>query len=221
MILHEMQKCCGWVAVTLFSSIFILGDIGKLCKKPLNSKVFVNLLNARAQIGLTAAAFAFLHVILLISEFDSNSFHKYYYKDEEGNNTYDMQWWAQLLILFGALAGLFTLPMVISSFTGQWSRKEWMVMQPVCGFLVLVFAGCHVAILGNKPYKLAKGKGWPGIFINGKLPGITFFAGIACYSAILLRIVTLTAGRFCGWVEKRGGLQGYMKVADKEEQQKL
>merc|ERR1711894_16775 len=106
-----MQKCWGWVSLTLFSSVFIIGDIGKLCKKPLNSKVFVNLLNARAQIGLAAAAFAFLHVFLVISEFNGNSFHKYYYKDEEGNNTYDMQWWAQLILLFGVLASLFTIPM--------------------------------------------------------------------------------------------------------------
>ena len=118
MIMHELQNVCAWVSVTLFSACFVLGSIGKLLPKPIRSRTFINLLNSRAQIGLYAAAFAFLHVLMMVVEFNESSYGKYYYQDSNA-----MQWWAQLIILFGALASLFIIPMVISSFSGQWSRK--------------------------------------------------------------------------------------------------
>ena len=39
----------------------------------------------------------------MVTEFNGESYGKYYYKDDDGNLTHDMQWWAQLStsIVFG------------------------------------------------------------------------------------------------------------------------
>lgn len=202
MIMHELQNVCAWVSVTLFSSCFVLGSIGKLLPKPIGSRIFISLLNSRAQIGLYAAAFAFLHVLMMVVEFNESSYGKYYYPDSN-----DMQWWAQLIILFGALASLFIIPMVISSFSGQWSRKEWFLLQPICGFFVIIFAGSHVTIIGLPPNK----DGWRDLFGGSGMPSPSFFAGLACYLAIGFRVLVFVVGKCCG-LPKDKGLQGYMKV---------
>ena len=213
MIMHEFSNICAWVSITLFSAVFVFGSCARFMSKPLKSKTLIKLLNARAQIGLYAAAFAFIHVLCIIIEFQPSMFHRYFYDDS--NN---MQWWAQLELVFGVLASLFIIPMVISSFSGQWSRKEWFILQPVCGFLVLIFAGSHVTIVGVPPNK----SGWRDLFGGpGHLPSPSFWSALAAYLAIFLKLVTFLYDKSCG-LPKDMGLQGYMEVKSggNEEQNK-
>ena len=205
MIVSQGNLVFGWAAVWCLTGTFILGSIAKLLPKPLKFRPLVSLLNSRKALGLIGCLYACIHMCEQFVFFNPHMYGSYYYKNDDGSrSTTNMMWWGQLVILFGILSMIAMIPMVISSFSGSYTRREWYVVQSLSGLIMMLFSIGHVTILGLPPTK----SGWRDLFSSRShgWPASTIYSALALYLAVFLRLVVFVV-RKC--LPRDGRLQNY------------
>merc|ERR1711976_378055 len=159
-LLHELHNCFAWSAVWVLSAVFLLGGIAKPRARPLQGlagKILIPLLNSRKQLGLIGCTFAFIHILMVLLLFSPHRYSSFYFDNGKFS---EMKWHGQVIITTGVFAAASMLPIVISSFSGQWTRDEWQCLQLFFGLAMLCFVTIHVSLIGFEGLILGKDDVW-------------------------------------------------------------
>ena len=218
-LLHELHNCFAWSAVWVLSAVFLLGGIAKLRTKPLEGlagKILVPLLNSRKQLGLIGCTYAFVHILMVLLLFSPFRYSSFYFDNEDGTKDYlNMKWHGQIIITAGVFAATCMLPIVVSSFSGQWTRDEWQCLQLFFGLAVLSFAAIHVTLIGMEGEILGQSDVWyldnwkyPFPASHNYLPSAEILCGAALFLTLGIRLLVFLKGKFSS-LPKDGRLQNY------------
>lgn len=218
-LLHELHNCFAWSAVWVLSAVFLLGGLAKLRTKPLEGcigRILVPLLNARKQLGLIGCSFAFIHILMVVILFSPYRYSSFYAKNDDGTtNNAVMLWHGQVIITAGVFAAACMLPIVISSFSGQWTRDEWQCLQLYFGLAMLMFATVHVTIIGMEGEILGQDDVWyldnwkyPFPASHSYMPSAEILCGAALFFTLGVRLFVYCKGRWFS-LPRDGRLQGY------------
>jgi len=129
-----------------------------------------------------------------------------------------MKWHGQLIITAGVFAAASMLPIVVSSFSGQWTRDEWWCLQLVFGLIMLMFATVHVTLIGMEGEILGRDDVWyldnwkyPFPKSHNYMPSAEILCGAALFLTLGVRLFVFLRGRYtlCGGLPKDGRLQNY------------
>ena len=203
----------AWASVWCLAGVYIFGCIAKLFPVFLKSNLLINLLNSRKQLGLIGALFGAVHLLMMMTIYSPMEFSSYYEKDEETgeHSLTHMLPHGQAIIMFGVFTTVALIALTISSFAGEYSRKEWYWAQSFLGLLVLLFAASHVTAIGLPPKSVKSG--WRDLFpskSNG-WPSASIFCALALYLAIFLRFIVFVFELF-GKKWKQGEVKKYSVV---------